>query len=111
MALVEVTDQNYKDTVLNASGLMMLDFGATWCAPCKKLDPIVKELAEEYDGKVAIAKVDVGEHREVATHFGIMNVPVLLFLIDGKPSGSFNSFVPKKKISARLDELLAKQGA
>ena len=77
------------------------------CAPCKKLDPIVEELAKDYAGRAKIAKIDIGVNREVASHFGVMNVPTLLFLKDGKVSSSFTSLVPKNKLAQTLDGLLA----
>lgn len=106
MALMELTDANFKETLDNEKGLVLLDFGAEWCGPCKKLDPIVTEVAKDYDGKVAVAKIDIGVNREVAMHFGIMNVPTLLFLKEGKVVRSFSQLVPKNTITKTLDELL-----
>lgn len=78
-----VTSQNFE--ALQAEGLpLVLDFSATWCGPCKKIAPIIEELAGEYEGKVNIGKCDVDDNEELASQFGIRNVPTVLFIKDGK---------------------------
>lgn len=78
-----VTSQNFE--ALQAEGLpLVLDFSATWCGPCKKIAPIIEELAGEYEGRVNIGKCDVDDNEELASQFGIRNVPTVLFIKDGK---------------------------
>jgi thioredoxin 1 len=102
----KVTDDNY-DSVVGDSGLpVMLDFGATWCGPCKKLDPIMEELSGEMADKLVIGKVDVGESPAVAKKFGIMSVPTVIFLRDGAPVHRFSGVESKEKITSMLSQHL-----
>jgi thioredoxin 1 len=76
-----ITDQNYQEVV--AKGLpLVLDFSATWCGPCKKVAPIMDEIADEYAGKVIVGKCDVDECEDLAMEFGIRNVPTVLYIKD-----------------------------
>lgn len=82
MALT-ITDANYQD--LAAQGkLMVLDFWATWCGPCKRLAPAIEALATQFEGQAIIGKVDIEESEDLATHFGIRNIPTVLFIKDGE---------------------------
>ena len=74
-----ITDQSYQEVI--SQGLpVVIDFSATWCGPCKKIAPIIEELAAEYEGKVNIFKCDVDENDELTSKFGIRNVPTVIFL-------------------------------
>jgi len=100
-----VTSQNYDE--LLAEGLpLVLDFSATWCGPCKKIAPIIEELAGEYEGKVNVGKCDVDDNEELATKFGIRNVPTVLFIKDGnvvdRHVGAASKSVFVEKINALL---------
>lgn len=78
-----INDENYE--VISSEGLpLIIDFSATWCGPCKKIAPIIDELAEEYAGKVNICKCDVDESEELTSRFGIRNVPTVLFIKNGE---------------------------
>lgn len=78
-----ITSQNFQETL--AAGLpVVIDFSATWCGPCKKIAPIIEELAGEYDGKAIIGKCDVDENDELTSKFGIRNVPTVLFIKGGE---------------------------
>lgn len=84
--MLEVTDQNYDEVMREASEKnlpVVLDFGTPWCGPCQQLAPHIKEMSEKYEGKAIIAKVDASEAQDLATKFGIRNVPVVIFLKDG----------------------------
>lgn len=100
-----VTSQNYDE--LLAEGLpLVLDFSATWCGPCKKIAPIIEELAGEYEGRVNVGKCDVDDNEELATKFGIRNVPTVLFIKDGnvvdRHVGAASKSVFVEKINALL---------
>ena len=96
-----VTDQNYQEIV--AKGLpLVLDFSATWCGPCKKVAPIMDEIAAEYEGKVIVGKCDVDECEDLAMQYGIRNVPTVLYIKDNnvitKQVGAANKSVFVEKL-------------
>lgn len=102
----KITDKNYDELVSGSGVPVVLDFGATWCGPCKKLEPIIEELSKEKDGQVLMAKVDVGEAPTVAQKFGVMSVPTVIFLREGKAVHRFTGVESKDKISAMLAQHL-----
>ena len=79
----EITEMNF-EAVTGQGKPVMIDFWATWCGPCRRLAPIVEELAAEYDGKVIVGKCDIEENTDLTDKFGIMNVPTVVFIKDGK---------------------------
>jgi len=102
---MEITSQNYDELV--ASGKpVVLDFWATWCGPCKKVGPLVEELAAEYADKAIIGKVDVEEEDELASRFGIRNIPTIIYLKNGevvdKQVGATTKAVLEDKLKAIL---------
>ena len=84
----------------------MVDFGATWCGPCRMVAPIVEELAKEYDGKLVVGKCDVEEADDVAMEFGIRNIPSILFFKGGKVVDKLVGAVPKAKIKEKFEAML-----
>lgn len=100
--IIELTDLNYKDTVSN--GKVMIDFWADWCGPCRMLAPIVAELAIEQN-EVSIAKVNVDDYPELAGKYGVMSIPTLLFLKDGKVLDTSVGVVSKNVILRKLAAL------
>ena len=104
---VAVTDADFEEQVENATTPVLVDFWADWCAPCKIIAPIVAELAEEYDGKVAFAKVDVDANPETSIKFGIRSIPTLLVFKGGQPVDQVVGAVPKAVLKKRLDNALA----
>ena len=80
---IEITTQNF-DEVISQGKPVLMDFWATWCGPCKRLGPIIEELAAEYDGKAVVGKCDIEENDDLTEKFGIMNVPTVVLLKDGK---------------------------
>lgn len=104
MAL-EITDSNFKEYIDSGKPLV-LDFWAEWCGPCRMVAPIIDELAKEYDGQVNIGKVDVDNNNDVASEFGIRNIPTILFFKDGKMVDKQVGAVPKAKIEEKVKALL-----
>ena len=102
-----VTDETFETEVIGSSTPVLVDFWADWCAPCKIIAPIVEELAEEFDGKVKFAKVDVDSNPQSATNFGIRGIPTLLIFNDGQPVGQVVGAVPKSVLKRKLEEALA----
>ena len=104
---VAVTDKDFDEIVLKASTPVLVDFWAEWCAPCRMIAPIVEELAQEYDAKVAFAKMDVDANPEIPLKFGIRSIPTLLVFKDGKPVDQVIGAVPKAALKKSLDNALA----
>lgn len=77
-------DQKSFDAALAEGKLVMVDFWANWCMPCRMLGPVIEQLAQEYEGKAVIGKVDVDEQGELAMRYGVMNIPTVIFFKDGK---------------------------
>ncbi len=103
---VEVTDGNFQDMIMDAETPALVDFWAVWCGPCRAVAPIVEEIAEEYDGRAVIAKMDVDSNKEIATQLGIQAIPTLLLVKDGQIADRIVGVVDKKSLAARLDALL-----
>ena len=102
--VVELTDQTFHEHVEN--GLTLVDFWAPWCRPCLQIAPVLEELAEEYQGKISIAKINVDEHNAAAIENKVMNIPTLIFFKDGEPVetvvGSYRKEIYKNKIDTHV---------
>ena len=106
MAVIEVTDQNFEEVVLQSEIPVMLDLWAVWCGPCKMIHPIIEELSQEYEGKALMCKLDVDNNRETATKYGIRNIPTVLFFKNGEVVDKQVGAVPKKKFAEKLEPIL-----
>ncbi len=102
--LPEITDENFNAEVIESEIPVLVDFGAEWCHPCKQLDPIVEELAAEWDGKVRVVKLDIDANVDTTMRFGVMGVPTLLLFVQGEPVGRLTGFMPKNRILSKLEE-------
>ena len=101
----EITSQNFAD--LTSQGKpVVLDFWATWCGPCKRLGPIIGEIAAEYEGKAIVGKCDIEENEELTDKFGIMNVPTVVFLKDGKEVDRVVGLAMKNVYEEKINALL-----
>ncbi len=88
---------------LNTGKLMMVDFWAAWCGPCRMLGPVVEKLAEKYDGKATVAKVNVDEEQELAMRYGVMSIPTVVFFKDGKEIARKVGVMPEKAFADVLE--------
>ena len=105
---IEVTDSTFSDEVVNSNVPVVVDFWAEWCGPCKMIAPLVEELAEEYEGKVKFAKMDVDTNPQTPMRFGIRGIPTLLiFNGEETPVDQVVGAVPKSLLKQRVDEVLA----
>ena len=100
---VEVNESSFDDLVLKSESPVLVDFWAPWCGPCRRVAPIVEELAEEYDGKVSFTKLNTDESPSVAAKYNIFSIPTLLVFKGGQPVGQIIGFRPKQELKRHLD--------
>ena len=105
-AVLNLTDDTFESEVLNSEGPVLVDFWAEWCQPCKMLSPTMDELADEYAGRAKVTKMNIDDHRQVATQFGIMSIPTVLLFHNGEIKNTFVGLSAKDKFTGALDELL-----
>ncbi|UCH44026.1 MAG: thioredoxin [Nitrospiraceae bacterium] len=105
-AVTSVTGENFDQVVLKSANLVMVDFWATWCGPCKIVAPVVEELAKEYEGKVTFAKVNTDENSDLAGQYQIRGIPTLMFFKEGKSVETVVGAVPKAQLKSKIDALL-----
>jgi thioredoxin 1 len=104
--VVHVNDENFQSEVMDSDRPVLVDFSATWCGPCKQLAPVIEELAKAYDGRLKVAKVDVEESQQTAMKYGIMSVPTLIFLKQGKVADQVVGNVPRHLLEERIAKVL-----
>lgn len=104
--VLQVTDQNFDELILNSGKPAMVDFWASWCGPCRMIAPHVEALAQDFAGKAIVAKLDVDANRQTAIRFGIQSIPTLLFFKDGKLVERVVGAVDKKVLQGKLEVLL-----
>src|SRR6266403_1116937 len=101
---VIVTEQNFDQEVLKSTLPVMLDFWAVWCGPCKVLSPLVEQIAQEYQGKLKVGKVNVDENNNLAMKYGVMSIPTLKFFKAGKVVGEMIGAAPKPVIEKEVQK-------
>ena len=105
-AEVTVTNENFKTEVLDSDIPVLADFWAEWCVPCKMVGPILEQMAEEYDGKIKIAKINVDEEGELASNYNIVSIPTILLFHKGEVAKQQIGAVPKKAFEELVKEYL-----
>ena len=104
---VEITDANFQEMVLNSDKPVLIDFWAVWCGPCRAVAPIVEQIAEEYDGRAVVGKIDVDNNRDTAMKYGIQAIPTLFLVKGGEVVDKIvGNVADKNNIKAKLDALL-----
>lgn len=102
-----VTDDTFEAEVIQSEKLVIVDFWATWCGPCKMVEPSLEEIASEYADRVKVARLDVDANNGTAGRYGIMSIPSLLFFKNGEEVDRVIGAVPKSALMSRLDKVLA----
>jgi thioredoxin 1 len=92
--------------VLGDSGLVMVDFWAVWCGPCRMIAPTVEELAKEYAGKITVMKLNTDENPDIASRYKIMGIPTIMFFKNGQEADRIVGAVPKPQLKAKIDSLI-----
>lgn len=99
----ELTDDNFEQEVLKSDVPVLVDFWAEWCAPCRAIAPAVEEIAEEYQGKAKVGKLDVDSNPKVAVEYGIRSIPTLLVFKNGEIAEQIIGAVPKAQLVSKLE--------
>jgi len=103
---IEVDDNNFDQTVLQSETPVLVDFWAPWCRPCLMTAPVLEELAEEYAGRITIAKLNVDQNAKTAAKYGIMAIPNLIVFKKGQPASQIVGYKPKAELKRDLDAAL-----
>ncbi len=104
-AVLEITDANFETEVANSDQPVLVDFWAEWCQPCKMLGPTIDALAEEYQGKVKVGKVDTDSNRDTAIKFQIQAIPTVILFKDGQAIKTWQGVQPKQAFATELDKV------
>jgi thioredoxin 1 len=105
-SVTSVTNDTFDQVVIQSKNLVMVDFWATWCGPCKIVAPVVEELSTEYEGKVTFAKINTDENPDLASRYSIRGIPTLMFFKEGKVLDQVVGAVPKAQLKSKIDSLL-----
>ena len=101
-----VNDAEFQNKVLDSDTPVLVDFWATWCAPCKAIAPVLDQLADEYGGKFKVAKVDIDQNRAIAMKYNVRSIPTLVMIKGGEAIGSITGAVPKLRLAELVDRAL-----
>ena len=103
----EITSMNFSDEVLKSDTPVLVDFWAEWCGPCRAIGPVVEEIANDYDGKVSVGKLNVDKENQLAMEYGVRSIPALLIFNNGTVVNQIVGAVPKNRITDILDTVIS----
>ena len=101
---ITLNKNNFEQEVMNSDKPVLVDFWASWCGPCRMLAPVIEEIAEEFDGRVKVGKVNVDDENELAVRYQIMSIPTVILFKNGKAVDSFVGVRPKAQIEVMLEK-------
>lgn len=104
--VVVLTSTSWDSEVLQSKGVVVVDFWAVWCGPCRMVAPTIEELAKEYAGKIKVGKLNTDENSDIASRYKIMGIPTIMFFKDGQKVDQIVGAVPKQQIKSKIDALL-----
>ncbi|HEY7841948.1 MAG TPA: thioredoxin TrxA [Gammaproteobacteria bacterium] len=104
--IIHITDASFENEVLNAERPVMVDYWAEWCGPCKMIAPILDEIADEYDGKLTIAKLNIDENQATPQKYAVRGIPTLMIFKDGEIAGTKVGALSKSQLSAFIDSVI-----
>jgi thioredoxin 1 len=104
--LTEVKEADFKEVVLESELPVLVDFWAPWCGPCRMVAPVVEEIAQQYEGKVKVVKLNTDENPQIASQYGIRSIPTLMVFNDGQKQEMVVGAVPKTTLSNTLEKYL-----
>lgn len=107
MAVVHLSDENFKKEILESKLPCLVDFWADWCGPCRRVGPVVEEIGSEYEGKFKVAKLNVDEGQKTASSYSVMSIPTLMFFKEGKVVEQIVGAVGKAELKAKMEKHLA----
>ena len=102
--IIHVTDGDFEEKVLNADGPVLIDYWAEWCGPCKMIAPVISEIAEEYEGRLTVAKMDIDVNRQTPMSYNIRGIPTMMIFRDGQVQATKVGAVSKGILTAFIDE-------
>ena len=102
--VVEFTDQNFQQDVMQSSVPVLVDFWAPWCGPCKALAPVIDSLATEFSGKVRVGKLNIDEHSQAATEYDVTAIPTVILFKNGQVVDRFVGMAPKARLAAAIEK-------
>ncbi len=102
----EVTTATWDNEVIKAQGLVVIDFWAAWCGPCRMISPTVEELSKEYSGKIKVLKLNTDENSDVASRYQVMGIPTIMFFKDGMKLDQIVGVVPKQFLKSKIESFL-----
>ena len=102
----EVTSSTWEDEVIKSQDLVLIDFWAAWCGPCRMISPTVEELAKEYGSKIKVLKLNTDENSDIATRYKIMGIPTIMFFKNGTKLDQIVGVVPKQQLKTKIDSFL-----
>ncbi|MGO9380190.1 MAG: thioredoxin [Dissulfurispiraceae bacterium] len=105
--VVNLTSSTWDQEVTEYKGIVMVDYWAVWCGPCRMIAPTIEELAKEYAGKIKVGKLNTDENADIASRFKIMGIPTIIFFKDGQKVDQIVGAVPKPQLKSKIDALLA----